>query len=102
MCKWATRSDSVRTPLAPNDRVLQVLWCPVKSRRWDFIGVNSQGGHSPRAGGEIPGENQCTTDLQIRNPKRVQGILPAEGLGVSPNSLIFPQEWGIKGAERGL
>jgi hypothetical protein len=37
---------------------------------------------SPEAGGEIPGENQCTTDLQIRNPKRVQGILPAEGLVV--------------------
>ncbi len=27
----------------------------------------------------------------------VQGLVPAEGLGVSPNSLIFPQEWGPGG-----
>jgi hypothetical protein len=32
--------------------------------------------------------------------KRVQGRVPAEGLGVSPNSLfLIPQEWGMKGVE---
>jgi hypothetical protein len=35
-------------------------------------------------------------------PRGYKGILPAEGLGVSPNSLISPQELGIKGVERGL
>jgi hypothetical protein len=34
------------------------------------------------------------TNLQVRNPKRVQGFFPAEGLGVSPNFLVSPQEWG--------
>jgi hypothetical protein len=29
-------------------------------------------------------------NLQVRNPKRVQGQVPAEGLGVSPNSPSLP------------
>jgi len=39
----------------------------------------------------------CRTKSQIRNPKRVQGFLPAEGSGVSPASLSLPQEWGQGG-----
>jgi len=32
--------------------------------------------------------------------KEVQEKPPAEGLGVSPNSLVSPQAWGIKGVGR--
>ncbi len=40
-------------------------------------------------------------NLQIRNPKRVQGIVPAEGLGVSPNSLsTSPKNGGTRGLTR--
>jgi hypothetical protein len=35
---------------------------------------------------------------QIRNPKRVKGLVPAEGLGVSPQfSLFFPKIGGSRG-----
>ena len=33
-------------------------------------------------------------NLQIRNPKRVQGYFPAEGLGVSPNFLLYTPKSG--------
>jgi hypothetical protein len=33
--------------------------------------------------------------------ERVQQLVPAEGLGMPPNFLIFPRERGIKGAESG-
>jgi hypothetical protein len=31
--------------------------------------------------------------------KRVQGFIPAEGLGVSPSFFSYPHEWGIQGVE---
>jgi hypothetical protein len=35
-----------------------------------------------------------------RNPQRVLGLFPAEGLGVSPKPHpLFPQDWGAKGVE---
>jgi len=43
--------------------------------------------------------NGCLTKSQIRNPKRVQGFLPAEGLGVSPNSLFSSPKNGGQGVE---
>jgi len=42
---------------------------------------------------------RCGTKSQIRNPKRVQGFLPAEGLGVPPNSLLSSPK---SGGQRGL
>jgi len=42
----------------------------------------------------------CRTKSQIRNPKRVQGFLPAEGSGVSPASLSTPMIGG-QGVETG-
>jgi oxygen-independent coproporphyrinogen-3 oxidase len=35
--------------------------------------------------------------LEAEPFKRVQGEIPAEGLGVSPNSQISPQDWGLRG-----
>ena len=35
--------------------------------------------------------------LELEPFKRVQGEIPAEGLGVSPNSQISPQDWGLRG-----
>jgi hypothetical protein len=41
-------------------------------------------------------------NLQIRNPKRVQGLVPAEGLGVSPNySHSPPKSGGSRGLKQG-
>jgi hypothetical protein len=34
---------------------------------------------------------ECAPKFQIRNPKRVQGFVPAEGLGVPPNSTNPPR-----------
>jgi hypothetical protein len=36
-------------------------------------------------------------NAETPNPKRVQGFLPAEGLGVSPNSLLYPPRVGGRG-----
>ena len=41
----------------------------------------------------------CVTESQIRNPMRVQGVVPAEGLGVSPNFLFCSPK---NGGQRGL
>jgi oxygen-independent coproporphyrinogen-3 oxidase len=35
--------------------------------------------------------------LEAEPFKRVQGEIPAEGLGVSPNSQVPPQDWGLRG-----
>jgi len=40
------------------------------------------------------------TNVQIRNPKRVQGFLPAEGLGVSPISPFSPSP--MSGGSQGV
>ena len=47
---------------------------------------------------------ECAPKFQIRNPKRVQGFVPAEGLGVPPQLYqspkiedSFQEEWGPEG-----
>ena len=46
--------------------------------------------------GEAP---ESVTKLQIRNPKRVQGFFPAEGLGVSPRFFLLSPKIGGQGVE---
>jgi len=57
---------------------------------------------------EIPNPNEVcrwvktlasSGNLQIRNPKRVQGYFPAEGLGVSPNFLLYTPKSGGQGVD---
>jgi hypothetical protein len=64
-----------------------------------LIAVGTTKDDSPRygaCGGAKPHLRRAKS--QIRNPKRVQGIVPAEGLGVSPNSLYSsPKNGGPEG-----
>jgi oxygen-independent coproporphyrinogen-3 oxidase len=52
----------------------------------------------------LPGQTLNGASHPPLNPgglKRVQGQVPAEGLGVSPNSQIPPPDWGTRGLREG-
>jgi len=49
----------------------------------------------------LPGQTLNGAPVNPGCLKRVQGQVPAEGLGVSPNSQISPQDWGPRGLKEG-
>jgi len=62
------------------------------------------GGHSPPYVKVMADSTATTkrgpprTDVDSCCPKRVQGLVPAEGLGVSPNSsFLYPPRMGARG-----
>jgi oxygen-independent coproporphyrinogen III oxidase len=46
----------------------------------------------------LPGQTPGTPQHSL---ERVQGLVPAEGLGVPPNSQVSPQDWGLRGLKEG-
>jgi hypothetical protein len=55
-----------------------------------------------RPAGQVADLTPTVSKLQIPNPKRAQGFLPAEGLGVSPNPPNLPPRMGARGLKTSI